>query len=389
MTCRAHQPASLPFATVSIAALVLLGASGCGPPNDEGAPPTEGLAAAERPSDTQATYTVDPFWPRPLPNQWILGQVAGVAVDAQDHVWIVHRPGSLTPQEAGAAQDPPLSECCFPAPPVIEFDPEGNVVQAWGGATSDHPWPGNEHGIHIDQEDNVWVGGSGGTDHVVLKFTRDGRQLLQIGEYGQTGGSDDTALLGGPTDFAVDAEAGEVYVADGYGNRRVIVFDATTGEYLRHWGAYGSPPSDADLGPYDPRATPAPSFRNPVHAVRIAGDGTVYVADRVNNRIQAFDKEGGFLSEATIAPSTRSMGSAWDIDLSPDPAQSSLFLADGTNNKIWILDRASMEVIGEFGRSGRNAGEFHWVHSLAVDSRGNVYTGEVDTGQRVQRFVPG
>jgi len=345
--------------------------------------------AAPVPSDQPSAFQVDPFWPKPLPNKWILGQVAGVAVDSRDHVWIVHRPGSLTPEEAGAVQTPPLSECCVPAPSVIEFDPEGNVVQAWGGPGSDQPWPANEHGIFVDHQDNVWVGGSGGEDEVVLKFTRDGERLLQVGEFGETGGSGDTALLGRSTDFSVDPAANELYIADGYGNRRVIVFDAVTGEYKRHWGAYGEPPDDAPLGAYDPATPPIRSFRTPVHAVVISADEQVYVADRVNNRIQVFSKGGGFLREAFIATATLSMGSAWDMDFSPDPEETYLYLADGTNNKVWILLRETMEVVGEFGRSGRYAGEFHWVHSIAADSKGNLYTGEVDTGQRVQRFVPG
>lgn len=333
-------------------------------------------------------FDVDPTWPKPLPNRWILGQVAGVAVDSRDHVWIVHRPGSLTPQEIGAALDPPTAECCVPAPPVIEFDPEGNVVQAWGGSGTHAPWPGSEHGIFVDAEDHVWIGSSGPEDQVVQKFTRSGERLLQIGRFGETGGSGDTVLLGRPTDIAVDPAAGEVYLTDGYGNRRVIVFDAETGAYKRHWGAYGAPPDDGELPLYDPGASPSPSFRSPVHAVVLSSDGGVYVADRVNNRIQQFGKDGSFVREAFLRPETLSMGSAWDLAFSPDPEQRWLYLADGTNNKIWILSRETLEVAGSFGRNGRYAGELHWVHNVAVDSRGNLYTGEVDTGQRVQKFRP-
>lgn len=364
--------------TTVLGALILLAVSAC-TPTEEGAPAvTAGVPA----------FQVDPFWPKPLPNDWILGQVAGVAVDSRDHVWIVHRPGSLTPEEAGAAQTPPISECCVPAPSVIEFDAEGNVVQAWGGPGTEGWLLEGEHGIYVDHQDNIWIGSSGGDVQVVQKFTRDGRVLLQIGELGRTGGSGDTALLGRPTDFAVDAATNEVFITDGYGNRRLIVFDAETGEYKRHWGAYGAPPDDSDPGPYDPEASPSRSFRSPVHAVRLSDDGRVYVADRVNNRIQVFDKAGGFLTEAFVRPATLSMGSAWDVDLSPDPEQTYLYLADGTNNKVWILRRESLEVVGEFGRNGRYAGGFHWLHSIAVDSRGNLYTGEVDTGKRVQKFVP-
>lgn len=333
------------------------------------------------------TFRVDPFWPEPLPDGWILGQVAGVAVDVRDHVWIVHRPGSLTPQETGATREPPWGECCIPAPPVIEFDAEGKVVQAWGGPAEGYDWPTSEHGIFVDGEENVWVGGNEEGDDQVLKFTRDGRFLLQIGRAGETGGSNDTTLLGQPADIAVDDEAGEVYVADGYGNRRIIVFDAHTGAYRRHWGAYGERPEDVDLGRYDPDASTAGHFRTPVHALQLTRDGLVYVADRPNDRIQVFRRDGTFVKEAFLAPRTLSMGSVWDLDVSPDPEQRWLYVPDGTNNKLWILDRETLEVADAFGRGGRFAGNFMWVHNVAVDSKGNVYTGEVETGKRVQKFV--
>lgn len=332
-------------------------------------------------------FEVDPFWPKPLPDNWIIGQVAGVAVDSRDHVWIVHRPRSLTEREAGAVQDPPVSECCIPAPSVIEFDPEGNVVRAWGGPDSDGPWPQSEHGIFVDHEGNVWIGSNGRNDQVVLKFTPGGERLLQIGEFGKTGGSNDTALLGRPADIAVDPEAGEVYIADGYGNRRIIVFDASTGAYRRHWGAYGEPPDDGELGAYEPDAPPAPSFRSPVHAVRLSRDGLVYVADRVNNRIQVFRKDGEFVTEAFIATRTLAMGSVWDLEFSPDAEQTYVYVPDGTNNKVWILRRDDLQIVGSFGRGGRYAGQFNWVHNAAADSKGNLYTTEVETGKRLQKFV--
>lgn len=333
------------------------------------------------------SFRVDPFWPEPLPEGWILGQVAGVAVDDRDHVWIVHRQGSLTPQETGATRDPPWGECCVPAPPVIEFDPEGEVVQAWGGPGEGYDWPESEHGIFVDGEGNVWIGGNGPSDNQVLKFASDGRFLLQIGRAGETGGSNDTTLLGRPADIFVDDGAGEVYVADGYGNRRVVVFDAATGAYRRHWGAYGERPEDADLGSYDPDAGPARQFRTPVHALQLTRDGLVYVADRPNNRIQVFRRDGTFVKEAFLAPRTLSMGSVWDLDVSPDPEGRWLYVPDGTNNKLWILERETLEVVGSFGRGGRYAGNFMWVHNVAVDSRGDLYTGEVETGKRVQKFV--
>jgi len=332
-------------------------------------------------------FQVDPFWPKPLPNNWLLGQVSGVDVDSRDHVWIVHRPGTLTADEAAAARIPPAAVCCVPAPPVIEFDADGNLVQAWGGPGDGYAWPESEHGILIDHNNHVWIGGSGANDHQLLKFSRDGSFLLQIGEAGKTGGSNDTAYLGRPADFDVDPETNEIYVADGYGNRRIIVFDAETGAYRRHWGAYGNAPEDTPLEPYHPEAEPLRQFRNPVHGVRIARDGNVYVSDRVNCRIQIFGKDGIFRSEAFVARETLGNGSCWDIAFSPGPAQRFAYVSDGTNQHVWILDRGKMEVMGSFGRSGRNAGHFHWVHSLAVDSMGNIYTTEVETGKRAQKFV--
>ncbi len=373
----------LPMVALVGAVSCLLGAGGSAVGEDDSTPGDVGAASAPGTS-----FEVDPFWPKPLPNNWILGQVAGVAVDAKDHVWIVHRPGSLTEDEAGAMQDPPVSTCCVPAPPIIEFDHDGTVIQAWGGPESHGSWPEREHGLFIDHMDRVWVGGSGANDHVVLVFDRNGRHELTIGEPGVTGGSNDTAHLGRPADFAVDPEANEVYIADGYGNRRIIVFDSRTGSYKRHWGAYGETPRDDTPGPYDPDAPPARSFRTPVHAVRLSDDGLVYVADRVNDRIQVFRKDGTFVREGFVASRTLGNGTVWDIELSNDPAQARLYVPDGTNMKVWILRRDDLSVVGSFGRGGRNAGHFNWVHNVASDSHGSLYTTEVNTGKRVQRFVP-
>lgn len=334
------------------------------------------------------SFQVDPFWPKPLPNNWIIGQVAGVAVDSHDHVWIIHRPRSLTEREAGAAQNPPISDSCYPAPSVIEFDAAGNLLRAWGGPDDPHrqPWIVNEHGLFIDQDDNLWISSSG-ADHLVVKFTPDGQRLLTIGEPGITRGSNDPTTLGRPADIAVDPVAGEAYVADGYGNRRIIVFDAKTGAYKRHWGAYGEKPDDSELPPYDPDAAPIRSFRSPMHAVRIGDDGLVYAADRVNNRIQVFRKNGEFVKEAFVAMRTRAMGSIWDFDFSTEGSQEYLYIPDGTNMAVWILRRKDLEIVGRFGRGGRWAGCFEWVHALAADSAGNLFTGEVNTGKRVQKFL--
>jgi DNA-binding beta-propeller fold protein YncE len=364
-------------------ALVVSLVSACAPPAQETSTP----APAPPPADG-TDFRIDPFWPKPLPNDWLLGEVSGVAVDSRDHVWIVQRPRSLSADEAGAAQEPPISVCCKPAPAVLEFDSEGNVVGSWGGPGEGFEWPALEHGIFVDYKDNVWIGGNGPDDHQVLKFSRDGTFLLQIGKAGKTEGSNHTSYLGRPADIYVDAEANEAYIADGYGNRRVIVFDADSGEYRRHWGAYGNEPDDTDPGAYDPDGDFPQQFRTPVHAVNISDDGLVYVADRVNNRIQVFQKSGEFVEEILIAKRTLGAGAVWDLDFSPDTEQRLLYNADGTNQQVWVLERGDLQLLGSFGRRGRYAGQFHWVHSLAADRQGNIYTGEVNQGRRLQKFVP-
>ena len=330
-------------------------------------------------------FLVDPFWPKPLPNNWILGQVSGVAVDGQDRVWVIQRPSSLSDREVGAEQNPPWSKCCYAAPPVLVFDASGNLLKAWGGPGPGYEWPEEEHGVYVDPAGFVWVGGSGARDSHILKFTEDGRFLLQIGRMGQLGGSNDTANLGRPADINVDAAAHEVFVADGYRNRRVIVFDSETGAYKRHWGAYGRPPSDEKLPPYDP-AVASPQFGSPVHCVRFTVEGLVYVCDRHNDRIQVFRKDGTFVSEAFFERSTRLSGSVSDLVFSRDPEQRLIYMVDGVNNEMRIIERATNKVVARLGRPGRYAGQFHVVHNIAVDSAGNLYTTEVNTGQRVQRF---
>jgi len=351
-------------------------------------------------------FTVDSSWPKPLPNNWLVGQVAGVAVDRHDNIWIVQRPSTLTADEAGAAQTPPRSMCCNPAPSVLVFNRDGDLLRAWGGTADPDflttkcvaptcEWPANEHGIFVDHNDYVYIAGNGGNDHQVLKFTMDGTFVMQVGKAGLTGGSNDingapngTPLLGRPADTEVDPKTNELYIADGYRNKRVIVVDALTGLYKRHWGAYGNVPDDTNPGPYDPNAPIAQQFRNPVHCVRIADDGLVYVCDRVNDRYQVFKKDGTFVKEVFLATNTLGNGSMWDIDLSPDKWQTHLYNADGENNMVWIFDRKDGVVLNSFGRNGRSAGQFHWVHNLAVDSKGNIYTAEVDTGKRAQKFRP-
>lgn len=331
-------------------------------------------------------FRPDPSWPKPLPNNWLIGQVSGLAVDKREHFWIIHRPGSLG-QDEGGPDWQKLKVPYTPAPPVMEFDPEGNLVQAWGGPGEGYEWPLTEHGIFVDHENNVWIGGAGLSDHQVLKFSDDGKFLLQIGRAGKTGGSNSTGFLGRPTEFEEDTAANEIYIADGYLNNRVIVFDSRTGQYKRHWGAYGHVPNDSVQPPFNPSLPPSGQYGDVVHSVRISNDGLVYICDRSNNRIQVFQKDGTFIFERFVAKETLGLGSAWDLDFSPDPQQKFAYVADGTNQCVWILNRNDLKVTGHFGRIGRNAGQFIWIHNLAVDSKGNIYTGEVLTGKRVQKFV--
>lgn len=427
-------------------------------------------------------YQVDASWPRSLPNNWLVGQVGGVAVDRHDNVWILQRQRTLTNDEAWATEaigfecddgtipvpdtaggscadgstptavdglgnprpDGPQAECCVPAPAVMQFDSDGNLLRAWGGPADPGflgphapgepgcdpaqgcQWPAGEHGIFVDHNDFVYIAGNGfgagncgagnpcryagthGSDSMVLKFSADGTFIYQVGDPGASsadsndtdGASNGTPQPFRPADMEVDPDTNELYIADGYGNHRVVVVDAATGSYLRHWGAYGQNPVDDS-----PNSNPIgadPNFKNPVHCVRIVGD-LVYVCDRVNNRIQVFDKNlvgapcqnpgrdvgtCGFMGEAFVAVDTLGNGSTWDLDTSPDKDKTCLFNPDGTNQKVWILERDSLAVLASFGGGGRSAGQFHWVHNLATDSRGNLYTAEVDTGKRAQKFVP-
>jgi len=334
------------------------------------------------------SFEVDPLWPKPLPNHWLIGSTIGVSVDSRDHVWIIHNPASLDARfEAGAGSSTPAGECCTAAPPVLEFDQAGNLVGSWGGPGNGYDWPTTNHGITVDHMDNVWIGGNGDGDAHILKFTRRGEFLLQVGKPGASGGSRDVNNFGRPAEISYDAEANEAFVADGYGNRRVAVIDMNTGEFKRYWGAYGNEPDDTNLGPYDPDAPPAQQFRNPVHCAEPSADGLLYVCDRVNDRIQVFRRDGTFVSELRVAPRTLGGGSVWDIALSRDPEQTYIYLADGGNQRVWIIERSSMRILTSFGDGGRQPGQFFGVHSIATDSLGNLYTTETFEGKRLQKFV--
>lgn len=333
-------------------------------------------------------FEVDPLWPKPLPNHWVLGSAIGVGVDSRDHVFVIHRRNSFNQRtETGAAADPPTSECCIPAPNILEFDPLGNLVGHWGGPGDGYDWPSSNHGLTIDHKDNLWIGGNGRGDAHVLKFTRDGKFLMQIGKPGQPVDSNSTDHFGRVAKISFDASANEAYLADGYANKRVVVIDADSGEFKRYWGAYGNKPDDTSLGRYDPDEPRAQQFRNPVHCAEPSNDGLVYVCDRVNDRIQVFKTDGTYVDEVLIAPQTLGDGSTWDIAFSRDPEQTYMYLADGKNMKVYIMDRKGLEILTSFGGGGRQPGQFFAVHSIATDSKGNIFTTETYEGKRVQKFV--
>ena len=363
------------------------------------------LEAAQGQGVDAPVFEVDPFWPKPLPNHWILGSSIGVGVDSRDHVFIVHRGfATLTARtEAGLDTKPPTGECCGAAPPILEFDPEGNLVKSWGGPAPGYTWPLSNHGISIDHKDNVWIGGNGtcsdslvtagacptagSIDSHLLKFSHDGKLLMEIGVPHQTTNSQSMTSFGRVAKIAFDPAANEAFLADGYSNHRVAVIDMDNGKIKRFWGAYGKTPSDSNLGRYNPDAPLAQQFRNPVHCAEPTNDGLVYVCDRPNNRIQVFRKDGSFVKEQRIAPRTLGDGAVWDIAFSRDPAQRFLYLADGKNEKIYVMDRQSLEVLTSFGDGGRQPGQFFGVHSIATDSKGNIYTTESYQGKRLQKFV--
>jgi len=354
---------------------LLVVVSGCQPASE-----TEEQAESDSVPTTERLvpqFEVDPSWPM-LPNDWVLGSVASVDVDSRDHVWIYHRPRSVDEaQQANAA------------PAVLEFDPEGNFVQGWGGPGAGYEWPANEHGIEVDDQDYVWLGGNGGgasSDDMLLKFTRDGELVMQIGGRNTSGGNRDTDNLNRSAEAAVYRDTNEVFVADGYGNRRVIVFDADTGAYKRMWGAFDNEPIDASDEQPPPDAELGPLQFGTVHGIEVSTDGLVYVSDRDLNRIQVFSIDGSYQTQVFVNRDANA-NSVAGLAFSPDPAQQFVFVADLGNNHIHILDRETLDVLDSFGEQGLEPGQFGGVHHLAIDSQGNLYTAEAQEGRRAQKLV--
>ena len=343
-------------------------------------------SAASRDAREAPKFSVDPTWPK-IPNNWQFGQVASVSIDADDNVWILQRPGTLAPDERPRA-----------APPLLQFDSAGNFVQAWGGPGTGYEWPSTEHGVYVDPKGFVWVGGSGPKDNQVLKFTRNGKFVMQIGRAGQSKGNADTENLNQPADTFVYAKTNELFVADGYGNRRVIVFDADSGKFKRMWGAFGNVPTDAAPNPANADADPngAPQFVQPVHAARVSNDGLVYVSDRGGKRIQVFTIDGKFINQVFVgrdcqAPECGNGQTAASTAFSTDAEQRFLYVGNRSQAKVMVFERKTLDLLGSFGQWGSAPGDFGTLHHMNADSKGNLYVTEVTPlkpeNRRVQKFV--
>src|SRR5579872_5100144 len=324
------------------------------------------------------TFEVDRSWPK-VPSKWKIGDASSIAIDAQDNIWVLHRPRTLKPEQAAMA-----------APPVIVFDVEGNYIKAWGGAGDGYEWPEREHGIYIDYKGFVWLGGNNCptnglpglkpvADDQLLKFTQDGKFVMQMGHSNQSAGNADTQNFHRPADAWVYPPTNELFVADGYGNHRVAVFDATSGKFKRMWGAFGNQPVDDDHCAIVTPSTfsdPGPQQFSIVHAIRVARDGTVYVADREYRRVQMFTKDGKFLKQLvrTSEPFAR------DLALSPDAGQQFLYVGGG--NGIFIVDRKTLEIVGNVHPEGMIGPG----HQIATDSKGNLYIAQTTAGLQKLTF---
>ena len=348
------------------------------------------------------SYKPDITWPKPLPNKWIIGEISGLYADPQDNIWVIHRPATVDGRYTRAGTNPD-AECCIPAPPVIEFSPAGDVIRAWGGPGRGYDWPSTEHGVTVDHKGNVWVLGNGGgprgvdgkpdrtkDDGMALKFTADGKFLMQFGGRG-SGKNGDTTRVNHAPKVVFDGKTNEAFIADGYGNKRVLVLDADTAKFKRMWGAYGKPPTDEREEPTGgsyPLNAPPKQFQQ-VHCIARSNDDLIYVCDRLNNRVQIFRENGTFVKEFLYPKRLDNYpGRVTDIAFSPDAAQTFLFITNSNTERVVIVRRDDGKEVTQFGRPGSNAGEFKGAHMIAADSKGNIFVGEAGN-QRVQKFTPG
>ena len=350
-----------------------------------------GNAAAAQPREIPK-FQVDSTWPK-LPAKWVFGQVSSVSIDSQGHAWVLQRPTTVRDDQKAMA-----------APPVLEFDEAGNFIQGWGGPGEGYEWPEIEHGIYVDPKGFVWIGGNGKSDHHLVKFTKAGKFVMQIGRKGQSKGNTDTQNVNQAADTFVYAKTNELFVADGYGNRRIIVFDADTGAFKRMWGAFGKPPTDVKPAPKPkvPEGSRIPAkeetgpgpeqFEPPVHAARVSDDGFVYVSDRGGKRVQVFTLDGKYVTQKFIdryceEPHCGNGQTVASTAFSHDPEQRFLYVASRSPARVWVLDRKTLEPLDSFGRPGVAPGEFYVLHHMNVDAKGNLYTTEVQDGKRIQKWV--
>jgi hypothetical protein len=380
-----------------------------------------GSAQAQGAADPMVPkFEADPFWPKPYPNHWVIGNVIGLDVDPKDNVWIVHRPGTLENQESRLTRNESI--CCTAAPDVLAFNPAGNVIHAWGRddaakTVPSHDWPTSNHGVSVAPDGTIWIGANGpgepgpapGSaaqfarrpaaagpadesagggvakwhDSFLLHFTVDGKFISEIGHANGSKGSLDTENVRGVAQIRFLPD-GTLVAADGYGGHRVSEWDPKTLKNVRIWGAYGKPPSDTPIPHYD---VDSPQFGNPVHCAQPSVDQILYVCDRTNNRVQLFKFDGTYIKQFTVLPNTKGEGAAWEIAFSKDPQQKYMYMSDGANELIHVYDRQSMKELYTFGGGGRMPGLFYAVHSIVTDSKGNIFTTETYRGQRVQKFI--
>lgn len=355
-------------------------------------------------------FQVDPFWPGPLPNRWSMQQVTGIHVDHMDHIWFLNRGNLAQGDEIGGIGDPPRTVCCVRGPEVIELDQDGNVHNAWGGPGYHPKWPASLQTVIADRDGFVWVAGTRPQDSI-LKFTRDGELVWDFDHRPPEGvnlpeNNQQTDVLANKGRFQLDQDAREIYIINW---KRVLVYDMDSGDYKRGWGGHGMPLSEISNDPipaynWDGRRPPEEAnFVPDMHFLEISNDGLVYVGERGQNRIQVFQKDGTWVEDFYVAEGTPGRGegcgglsvtefapcgSMYKLAISRDDEQKYLYMADGTNNRVWIVDRQSGETLGSFGGNGRYAGQLHWINAIATDSDGNIYTGEVEHGKRIQKFEP-